>query len=56
MAYPALHRQAEKADEFSTDVESAGQATGVMVSAGQNELAGQGKADPFWQYEPALQV
>jgi hypothetical protein len=56
MACPALHRQAEKANEFWTDVESAGQTMGVMVSAGQYELAGQGKADPFWQYEPGLQV
>jgi hypothetical protein len=49
MAYPALHRQSEKADEFSTDVESAGQAMGVMVSAGQYELAGQGLETPSTQ-------
>jgi hypothetical protein len=42
--------------EFSTDVESAGQAIGVMVLAGQYEFAGHGKALPVWQYDPALQA
>jgi hypothetical protein len=46
MAYPALHRHAVKALEFSADVESIGQAMGVMVLAGQYELAGHGKALP----------
>ncbi len=56
IAYPASHRQSVREVELLADVESAGQAIGVMALAGQYEFAGHVEAEPFWQNEPAGQA
>jgi hypothetical protein len=56
MAYPALHRQSEKLEEFPADVESAGHPMGVMVLAGQYALAGHGVLIPPVQKNPGRHI